>query len=90
VSLVVQEGPRSVRMALAGRPTAARTTLLLLAGIWIAFAVVWAALVLAFGGSILLALASPAVGSACRSMSWAGPRLPNGRVPADSRVPPSG
>jgi hypothetical protein len=58
VSLVVQEGPRSVRMVLAGRPTAARTTLLLLAGIWIAFAVVWAALVLAFGGSILLALAS--------------------------------
>ncbi|OHD75260.1 MAG: hypothetical protein A2177_12640 [Spirochaetes bacterium RBG_13_68_11] len=58
VSLTVREGPRSVRLELTVRPTAARTTLLLLAGIWFAFAVVWAALVLAFGGSILLALAS--------------------------------
>jgi hypothetical protein len=58
VSLAVEEGPRSVRLELAARPTAARMTLVLLAGIWLAFAVVWAALVLAFGGSLLLALAS--------------------------------
>ena len=58
MSLAVREGPRSVHLELAVRSTAARTTLLLLAGIWFAFAVVWTALVLAFGGSILLALAS--------------------------------
>jgi hypothetical protein len=45
-------------MELAARPTAALTTLLLLAGIWVAFALVWTVLVLALGGSILLALAS--------------------------------
>jgi hypothetical protein len=54
----VREGPRSVHLELTSRSTAARTALLLLAGIWFAFAVVWAALVLALGGSILLALAS--------------------------------
>jgi hypothetical protein len=58
VSLAVREGPRSVRLELAARPTAARTTLLLLAVIWFAFALVWAVLVFALRGSILLALAS--------------------------------
>ena len=58
MSLAVREGPRSVRMELAVRPAAARTALLLLAGIWAAFALVWTVLVLALGGSILLALGS--------------------------------
>jgi hypothetical protein len=58
VSLEVQQGPRSTRLELAARPTAARAALLLLAGIWTAFAVVWTVLVLATGGSLLLALAS--------------------------------
>lgn len=58
MSLAVREGPRHVGMELAAPPTAARTTLLLLAAIWIAFAIVWTVLVLALGGSVLLALAS--------------------------------
>jgi hypothetical protein len=58
VSLAVRDGPRSVRMELAAPPAAARTALLLLAGIWAAFALVWTVLVLALGGSILIALGS--------------------------------
>jgi len=56
VSLLVREGPRGVRLELSARAPAARSSLLLLAGIWIAFAAVWIVLVLALGGSVLLAL----------------------------------
>jgi hypothetical protein len=57
VSLVVREGPRSVRLELSTRAPAARTSLALLAGIWFAFSALWIALVLALGGALLLALA---------------------------------
>jgi hypothetical protein len=57
VSLVVREGSRSVHLELSTRAPAARTSLVLLAGIWAAFTAVWIVLVLALGGSIPLALA---------------------------------
>jgi hypothetical protein len=56
VSLVVRESHRTVRLELSPRAPAARTSLLLLAGIWIAFAAVWIVLVLVLGGSVPLAL----------------------------------
>jgi signal transduction histidine kinase len=49
-------GARAVHLELSARPPAARTSLALLAGIWVAFTVVWIVLVLALGGSIPLAL----------------------------------
>jgi len=57
VSLAVREGLRSVRLELSIRATAARTALVLLAGIWFGFSALWIVLVLALGGALLLALA---------------------------------
>jgi hypothetical protein len=57
VSLVVREGSRSVRLELSTRAPAVRISLVLLAGIWIAFSALWIALVLLLGGALLLALA---------------------------------
>lgn len=57
VSLEVSRGDRCVRVVLASRAPAARAALLLLAGIWTAFAAVWVTLVVTLGGPLLLALA---------------------------------
>jgi hypothetical protein len=57
VSLVVHEGPRSVRLELSTRAPAARISLVLLAGIWVGFSALWITLVLVVGGALLLALA---------------------------------
>jgi hypothetical protein len=57
VSLVVQEGPRSVCLELSTRAPAARISLVLLAGIWVAFSALWITLVLVLGGALPLAFA---------------------------------
>jgi hypothetical protein len=57
VSLAVPDDPRTVRLELAKRAPAVRTSLVLLAGIWVAFSALWIVLVLALGGALLLAFA---------------------------------
>lgn len=58
MTVEVQREAGAVRIRIAPRARAARTALLVLAFIWIAFAAVWTVLIVSVGGSIVVALAA--------------------------------